>query len=72
MSRYAAGTMIRVSSVELKGSTRAVQARAAVGEERERLWTVVQGHSGWGNDLESFARLRSGETAVVVFEPQVP
>jgi deazaflavin-dependent oxidoreductase (nitroreductase family) len=60
------------ATVELKGSTRPVRARAAVGDERERLWAVVQGHSGWGSDLDALAGLRAGETAVVVFEPQVP
>jgi deazaflavin-dependent oxidoreductase (nitroreductase family) len=59
------------ATVELKGSVRDVRARAAVGEERQRLWILVQGHSGWGTDLESYARLRSGETAVVVLEPRV-
>ena len=40
--------------------------RAAVGEERERLW------DRWreiDTDLDAYAALRSSETAVVVFEP---
>ena len=57
--------------VELKGGTnRHVRAREAAGEERERLWTLVQSHSGYGNDISAFARRRSGETAVVVLEPR--
>jgi deazaflavin-dependent oxidoreductase (nitroreductase family) len=58
------------ATVELKGSTRAIRAREAVGEERERLWARVQESSGWGHDLEAFARLRPRETPVVVFEPR--
>jgi deazaflavin-dependent oxidoreductase (nitroreductase family) len=57
------------ATVELKGATtRAVHAREAVGEERERLWTLVQRHQGYG-DLDGFARRRS-QTAVVVLEPR--
>jgi deazaflavin-dependent oxidoreductase (nitroreductase family) len=56
------------ASVELKRSTRAIRAREAVGEERERLWARVQEHQGWGHDLDAFARLRSRETPVVVLE----
>jgi len=55
--------------VELKGSTRSVRAREAVGEERERLWARVQQNTGWGHDLDAFARLRSHQTPVVVLEP---
>ena len=57
------------ATVELKGGTnRHVRAREAVGEERERLWTFLQSHSGYG-DLDGFARRRS-QTAVVVLEPR--
>jgi deazaflavin-dependent oxidoreductase (nitroreductase family) len=56
--------------VELKGSVRRVRARAAIGAERERLWERIRGHSGWGSDLDAFAHLRSGETAVVILEPR--
>ncbi len=57
------------AAVELKGgATRAVHAREATGEERERLWTLLQTHSGYG-DLDGFARRRS-QTAVVVLEPR--
>ena len=55
------------TSVELKDGTRAVHARAAVGDERARLW------AGWrdvGDDVDAYATLRSSETAVVVLEPR--
>jgi len=58
------------ATVELKGSTRAVRARVAAGDERDRLWARVQENNGWGHDLDAFARLRSRETPVVVFEPR--
>jgi F420H(2)-dependent quinone reductase len=58
------------ATVELKGATRAVRARSAEGEERARLWARVDEYTGWGDDLNSFAALRSGKTAVVVFEPR--
>jgi deazaflavin-dependent oxidoreductase (nitroreductase family) len=58
------------ATVELKGSIRPVRAREAHGDERERLWGIIRGHSGWGSDLDAFARLRSGETAVVILEPR--
>jgi deazaflavin-dependent oxidoreductase (nitroreductase family) len=58
------------ATVELPdGSTRAVRARAAVGEERARLWAGFL-------DLQSSAftdasaALRSRETAIVVLEPR--
>ncbi|MGH2489492.1 MAG: nitroreductase/quinone reductase family protein [Candidatus Limnocylindria bacterium] len=57
------------ATVELKGASRTVRARKAVGEERERLWTAVQRHTGYG-DLEEFAGSRLGETPVVVLEPR--
>jgi len=57
------------ATAELKGgAARPVRAREAVGDERSRLWTLVQGYRGWGDDLETFAALRSSETAIVVFE----
>lgn len=57
------------ASVELKNGSRDVHARAAVGEERERLWANVRGHRGYG-DMDGYAIRRSGETAVVVLEPR--
>jgi deazaflavin-dependent oxidoreductase (nitroreductase family) len=56
--------------VELKTGLRAVSARAAVGEERARLWAKVRGYSGYGDNVDSYASLRSSETAVVVLEPK--
>jgi F420H(2)-dependent quinone reductase len=46
---------------------RAVHARAAAGDERERLW------KRWADvdhDLDAYAAMRSVETPVVVFEPR--
>ena len=57
------------ATVELKTGVRRVHARAATGEERERLWAKVGEHSGYG-DLDGFATRRPGETAVVVLEPR--
>jgi deazaflavin-dependent oxidoreductase (nitroreductase family) len=56
--------------VELKTGSRAVRARAAVGEERARLWAKVRGYSGYGDNVDSYASLRSSDTAVVVLEPR--
>jgi deazaflavin-dependent oxidoreductase (nitroreductase family) len=50
------------------GETRAVHARAAEGEERERLlgrWAAME-----SSDLDSYMRRRSRETAIVVLEPR--
>jgi deazaflavin-dependent oxidoreductase (nitroreductase family) len=55
--------------VELKTGSRAVRARPAVGEERARLWAKVRGYTGYGANVDAYARLRSSETAVVVLEP---
>ena len=57
------------ASVELKGgATQLVRAREAAGDERERLWALLQSHRGYG-DVDGFARRRS-RTAVVVLEPR--
>ena len=40
----------------------AVRARAASGEERERLWARLADYPGWGNDLEALAGIPSAET----------
>ena len=53
--------------VDIVGATRAVRGRAAVDEERTRLW------DRWreiDKDLDAYARLRSSETAVVILEPR--
>jgi hypothetical protein len=55
---------VRVVTVD---GPRLVTARAAHGEERDRLW------SRWGEidkNLDAYAARRSMETAVVVFEPR--
>lgn len=53
--------------VETKDGHRAVHARAADGDERDRLWAL------WGQFSENYdtwAAMRSGQTAVVVLEPR--
>jgi deazaflavin-dependent oxidoreductase (nitroreductase family) len=55
--------------VELKTGPSAVRARAAVGDERDRLWALLRERSGYG-DHDAFAMRRAHETAVVVFEPR--
>lgn len=53
--------------VVIREGPRLVRARAAEGDERARLW------SRWreiDTGLDSFAALRSSETAVVVLEPR--
>jgi deazaflavin-dependent oxidoreductase (nitroreductase family) len=55
--------------VELKDGPRQVRARAATGEERARLWSLLATGTGYG-DLEGFARRRPTETAVVILEPR--
>ena len=56
--------------VELAGGERRdVLGRAAVGDERERLW---QGWRELDKDLDAYAARRPHETAVVVLEPRGP
>jgi deazaflavin-dependent oxidoreductase (nitroreductase family) len=55
------------ATVDLPGGRRQVTGRAAEGEERTRLW------GRWSEidaNLDGYAALRSGETAVVVLEPR--
>ncbi len=55
------------ADVELADGSRTVNARAAEGEERSRLW------ARWreiDTKLDAYAALRSSETAVVVLEPR--
>ncbi len=52
--------------VELKDGRRAVRARAAEGEERERLWARWR---EFGDDPDGYADRRPGRTEVVVLEP---
>ena len=58
------------TTVQLPGEQRAVRARAAVGDERERLWARFRDFRGWGDDIEGLAARRSHDTAVVVLEPR--
>lgn len=58
------------ATVDLADGSRAVRARAAAGEDRERLWARFRDYSGWGADLDALAARRSTETAVVVLEPR--
>lgn len=53
--------------VELKGEQRLVTGRAAVGDERERLWDQWRRID---DNLDGYAARRPGETAVVVLEPR--
>jgi deazaflavin-dependent oxidoreductase (nitroreductase family) len=55
------------ATVDLVGESRAVRARAAVADERTRLWTRWR---DVGANLDAYAKLRSSETAVVVLEPR--
>ncbi len=58
------------ATVDLADGPRAVRARAATGEEAERLWAKVRDYPGWGADIDAAAAHRSTPTAVVVFEPR--
>ena len=54
-------------TVELNGGRRAVRGRAAVGEERDRLWARWQEIDV---GLDELATRRPTQTAVVVLEPR--
>lgn len=54
------------ATVELVGGERRVRARAAAGEERDRLWARWRDYEP---KPDEHAALRDGETAVVVLEP---
>src|SRR5919199_4525167 len=58
------------ATVDLPDGPRAVQARAAAGAGRPRLWARVRGYPGRGGDLDALAARRAKETAVVVLEPR--
>ena len=59
-----------VATVELPdGTTRAVTARAAVGEERDRLWRALV-ELGTAAYTDANAALRTRETAIVILEPR--
>jgi len=57
------------ATVDLAGGSRQVRARAASGDERDRLWSTFQDYPGWGSDLGALAARRPGETAIVVLAP---
>jgi deazaflavin-dependent oxidoreductase (nitroreductase family) len=57
------------ATVELPGGTRSVVARAAQGDERERLWRAFV-NLGSAAFTDASAALRSRETALVVLEPR--
>ena len=48
--------------VELTDGPRAVRARAAVGEERDRLWAGFRDFPGWGDDIDALAARRAIDT----------
>ncbi|CAN5248137.1 nitroreductase/quinone reductase family protein [soil metagenome] len=56
------------TTVVLKDGPRAVRGRAAVGEERARLW--ARWREMGNEEIDGYATLRSSETAVVVLEPR--
>jgi deazaflavin-dependent oxidoreductase (nitroreductase family) len=60
------------TTVQLPGETRAVRARAATGDERDRLWATFADYPGWGDDIDGLADRRPRPTTVVVFEPSTP
>lgn len=56
--------------VDLANGSRAVRARAATADERERLWVKFDDYPGWGEDLDGLAARRSMQTTVAVLEPR--
>ena len=58
------------ATVELADGPRTVLARAATGDEGQRLWAKVRDYPGWGGDIDAAAAHRSTPTTVVVFEPR--
>ncbi len=58
------------ATVELPDGPRAVRARAASGEERDRLWARFRDYPGWAPDIDASAALRPTPTAVIVLEPR--
>jgi deazaflavin-dependent oxidoreductase (nitroreductase family) len=57
------------ATVLLRTGPRSVRARAAVKDERERLWAQFGNYPGWGDDIDNLSARRSMDTTVVVFEP---
>jgi deazaflavin-dependent oxidoreductase (nitroreductase family) len=54
-------------TVELKDGLRAVHARAAEGDERDRLWARW---AEYNTGLDAYAARRSRETAIVILAPR--
>jgi deazaflavin-dependent oxidoreductase (nitroreductase family) len=55
------------ATVDLPDGERSFRARAATGEERDRLWTAMQQLEP---NLDAYASRRTKTTQVVVFEPR--
>jgi F420H(2)-dependent quinone reductase len=55
------------ATVDLVDGPRTVRARAAVGDERRRLW---ERWAHYDKNLDQYAALRSRDTAVVILEPR--
>ena len=55
------------ASIDLPGGSREITARAAAGEERDRLWAQM---ARLEPNLDGYATRRPKGTAVVVFEPR--
>jgi deazaflavin-dependent oxidoreductase (nitroreductase family) len=55
------------TTVELPDGRRTVRGRAAVGEERDRLWARW---AEFSDHYDDWAALRSGKTTIVVLEPR--
>ncbi len=53
--------------VELPDGSRAIHARAAQGDERERLWARWR---EMGDDVDGYATRRPSGTAIIVLEPR--
>lgn len=53
--------------IDLVDGRRAVHARAAVEDDRQRLWARW---AHYDKNLDGYAALRSRQTAVVIFEPR--
>jgi len=54
--------------IELPDGPRKVRGRAATADERPRLWELWRKYDG--ENLDSWAARRPGETAVVILEPR--
>ena len=55
------------ATIELPDGSREIRARAATGEERDRLWAEMRRLEP---NLDGYAARRNRQTAVVVFEPR--